>query len=253
MKYLAFAFIVFYGINIEGISQGPPPLRNKLIGPFTPAPQGTQTNFMVDPAWKSRTIEAGAVWGIYNDIKGTAFYRQEWDKGYIRLRDNRVAQNVPIAFNVYTNEIFYKADSQVLVVDASAPVAEFGILNKEDSGKATVFRRGYSAINDNTEKTFYKVAADDKMVLLVYYNKRLIERNNSLGVPERVFVDYESWYIYNALENKISPVKKNKKSLLAALPQYANDIESIIKEKNLKLKTEEDWVILFNELNKRIE
>ncbi len=133
------------------------------------------------------------------------------------------------------------------------PVAEFGISDQNDSNKITIFRCGYPAINNNTTKTFYNVVVNNKIALLKHYDKRIMEATNSIGAFEKKFIDSESWYIYNSSENKIIQIKKNKNSLLAALPQYANKVQSIIEEKSLKLKTENEWIILFNELNNQIE
>ncbi len=251
MKQLAI-IMIFSAFIVKGTGQKI--VQKQPTGPFTFAPKGIQSPYMVNPDWQARTMEAGALWGTYNSVKGNAFYNDEWDKGYILLRDNRIAQNIFIAFNIYTNEIYYIADSQVLVLDPLIPVAEFGIHDqKEDSTKTTIFRCGYPATDNNTDKTFYKVLVDNKISLLKHYNKKIIERNNQSGVPERAFIDSESWYIFNTREKKIIPIKKNKNSLLTALSQYADKIESILKKRNLKLKTENDWIMRMNELNNQIK
>ena len=216
----------------------------------------TKRNFgydLIDPDWKAQTIQAGVLWETNNGIKGTAFYNEEWYKGYILLSDNHIAKDISLRFNIYKNEIYFLLDSQVLVVSPTMPVAEFGISDQNDSNKITIFRCGYPAINNNTTKTFYNVVVNNKIALLKHYDKRIMEATNSIGAFEKKFIDSESWYIYNSSENKIIQIKKNKNSLLAALPQYANKVQSIIEEKSLKLKTENEWIILFNELNNQIE
>ncbi len=233
-------FVLFLTSQLSSKCQG-----NLQRGTFVGFPKGIQVNELVSPDWQARTIEAGALWGTYNGIKGTAFYNEGWSKGYILLSNNEIARDVSIRFNIYTNEIYFLSGSHVLVLDESIPPIEFEI---QETNKTTVFRCGYPAISNNTGKTFYKILADGKIALLKLYNKRIMEAINSVGAFERKFTDSESWYIYNTFTNKMIQIKKNKNSILEALPEYTNKIESIKQEKGLKLKNEEEWIILINEL-----
>lgn len=204
---------------------------------------------LVDPNWKAQTVIEGAVWKNFEGIKGDAFYNDDWQKGYILLYPNHYYKGISLRFNLYTNEIFFLLDSTVLVVSPNIPVVEFGISDKSDSNKVTIFRCGYPAINNNTAKTFYSVVVNNRIALLRHYDKRIIEATNSIGAFERKFIDSELWYIYDSLENKMVQIKKNKSSLLAALPEHSDKIQTIIQQKNLRLNTQEDWSILLNELN----
>lgn len=222
-------------------------------GTYVGIPKGVQIIEMVRPDWQARTIEAGASWNKFNGVNGNTFYSEEWDTGYVLLQDNRIAKNISLRFNVYTNEIYYMEDSKVLVLDPTVSVAEFGLYEQTgDTNKISVFCCGYPTTGSNTDKTFYHVLVRGRITFLKHYIKKIMERNNSIGVPERTFIDSETWYIYDASENKMIEFKKNKNALLAALPQYSNKIRAIIQEKHLKLKGETEWVMLFNELNQYI-
>jgi hypothetical protein len=248
MRYLSITLIIIFS-SVKTLCQE---IKNaKDLGPLTIGPAGISANDMA--VWQVKTIEAGALWGNYTGVKGNAFYNKEWDNGYILLRDNRIARNVTMAFNIYTNEIYFQHDGKVFVLEPSAPVAEFGINGtKEDSIKITLFRSGYPAIDNNTDKTFYEVLVNNRISLLKLYSKKIMEKINTLGVPERVFIDSELWYAYDSSQNKIIPIKKNKNAILEALPQYANKIQSIIQASSLKLKSESELIILFNKLNNDI-
>jgi hypothetical protein len=194
------------------------------------------------------------VWGQYGNIQGSAFYKEEWHKGYIILKGNRVIKNISLSYNIYENQIYYLQDSQALVLDASIPVEEFGIYDhKEDSNQITIFRCGFPSTGRNNEKTFYQIMANDKIELLKHYSKSIIESVNLASAPDKSFFDSETWFIYNAAEKNITQIKKNKNSLEDALPQYSSIIQSIIDQKNLKLKTENDLALLIAELNVRVK
>jgi len=252
MKSLSIALIIIFSASLIKTAGQEIKFKSfKDLGPLTVGPSALTDNDLA--VWQAKTVEAGAMWGNYNGVKGNAFYNEGWDKGYILLRDNRIARNVTMAFNIYTNELYFQEDGKVFVLYPSAPVAEFGINGSaEDSNKITLFRSGYPAIDDNTDKTFYEVLANNRISLLKFYNKKIMEKINTLGVPERAFINAESWYVYDSSQNKIIPIKKNKSSVLEALPQYSNKIQSIMQANSLKLKSENELIILFNELNKTI-
>ncbi|MEO6329935.1 MAG: hypothetical protein ABIO55_13435 [Ginsengibacter sp.] len=247
MKNIVFLIILSF-VVLKGAAQED---KKQNLGTFIGIPKGINLTDLAN--WKALNMDANTVWGVHNNIKGNAFYNEKWNKAYILLQDKRIEKDVFMNFNIYTNEIYYLFDSLVLVLNPAIKVSEFGINDpKSDSGNVTVFRCGYPAIDNNTTKTFYKVLANSKIELLLHYNKTIIEATDPTGVPEKKFINSESWYIYNTGENKIIPIKKNKNSLIAALPQYSKTIEAVIREKKLKLKREIDWVILLNELNKPV-
>ena len=253
MKRTTFV-LIFLAFYLSSICQPVSPIpggAGKIV--FTAA-GGTATNFIVDPDWRVTTLQAGAVWGQYGNIQGTAFYKDEWHKGYIILKGNRIIKDISLSYNIYENQIYYLKDSQALVLDASIPVEEFGIYDhKEDTNQLTVFRCAYPSVGRNNEKTFYQVIANDRIQLLRHYGKSIIESVNLASAPDKSFFDSETWFVYNASENKITQIKKNKNSLEDAIPQYSNIIQSIIQERNLKLKTENEWASLFDELNTRVK
>ena len=251
MKWTTFV-LIFLAFFFNSIGQPVSPIpggAGKIV--FTAA-GGTATNFLVDPEWRVTTLQAGAVWGQYGSIQGSAFYKEEWHKGYIILKGNRLIKDISLSYNIYENQIYYLQDSQALVLDASIPVEEFGLYDhKEDTNHLTIFRCGYPSTGRNNEKTFYQVIANDRIQLLKHYGKSIIESVNLASAPDKSFFDSETWFVYNASENKLTAIKKNKSSLEDALPQYTNLIQSIIQQNNFKLKTENEWASLFDELNKQ--
>ena len=221
----------------------------KPLGPLAQTiPTGAGLIDINDREWKYSVSETGADWESHDNVTGTLFFAEDFNTGYILLDGNRLAKDVSIRFNVYTGQVYFKKDSQVMVLDAAVPIAEFGYWNNS-LGQAIVFRCGYPDIAGNTAKTFYEVLQYGKLSLLEKHTKRIVEKRDIHGVPEKIITDAEAWFVYDAATNKIVEIKHNKNSLLEALPAYSNTIQSIIQEKNLKLKSEADWVTLFKQLN----
>jgi hypothetical protein len=206
---------------------------------------------LVDPEWQSMTKVAGAQWDAPG-VDGSLFYTDDWVDGYVVLSGNRLIKSVPLRFNVYTNELYFKKGDNVLVLDpATAPVEEFGFTQGEqEQAVKRVFRCGYPATGDYTTKTFYEALVNDKLSLLVHLEKKISDRLNAMKGPEKIVIDSESWFVYTSGSKELTAIKKNRKALEEALPAYAAKIESVTASLHLKLKTDNDWVTLFSMLNK---
>lgn len=248
MKYPVI-FFLFFLVSLNGFSQPAP--RKVDLGKLSVATGGIPySDYMVNPDWKSLAIQSGVLWGTYGGIKGNAFYADAWNKGYVLLGNNSISDSISLNFNIYTNEIYFLRDSQVLVLNVSEPLEGFGIYSEDgDSSLTAKFRCGYPSVENNTSKTFYRVLVQNKISLLKQYNRSIMERTDPTGVPEKIFTGSETYFVYNAAENKIIAINKNKNSIVTALPAYTQKIESVILEKKLKLKKEEELITLISEIN----
>jgi hypothetical protein len=206
---------------------------------------------MVNPNWKSTVQDAGVEWvnkGYL--IKGSIYYQDEMHKGYVTLDDGRSAKDVPIRYNLYSHQVSYMENGVEMELDKSAPVHEFGYTyTKDDEQKTAVFRSGYPPVAGNNNRTFYEVIADGNISLLKYVSKKFLEERTELGAMQKSIIDTDSWFVYNALDKNIVEIKRNKNSLMEALPQYAEKIKSITEKKKLRLKSDADWIILLTELS----
>jgi hypothetical protein len=222
----------------------------KGFGPLAPTIATTALTEINGREWDYSVSETGASWEKEDNVVGTLFFTEDYNSGYILLDGNRLAKNVSIRFNVYTSQVYFKKDNQVKVLGATVPIAEFGYWDSSQ-GKASVFRRGYPDIANFTGKTFYEVVEYGKLTLLEQHDKRIVEKRDIHGVPEKIVTDAETWFVYDTPGNKMVEIKHNKNSLLESLPSYSNAIQSIIQDKKLKLKSDEDWSTLFKELNSK--
>ena len=200
----------------------------------------------LDKEWKLTVVSTGGSFEAGNTFSGSPFFNDEWEKGYVRLTDNRIAPDLSLKFNAYTGQIYLQRDNQALVIDKTIPVAEFGLT---EDGKVRVFRKGFPPVGDYSINTYYEVMAEGKLTLLRLHAKRIVEKRDLNHVPVQEMTNAEFWYVSDAGKGRIAEVKHNKNALLEALPAQADAIKAIILEKKLKMKSDEDWVTLFNELN----
>ena len=227
-------------------------LASLLLLFFTASSQYEKIGTMVDPAWVSRVKESGDALSSGDGylIKGTIFFHDDMHKGFITLQDGRSAKDVMIRYNLYNHEINYIEDKIEMILDASAPVHEFGYnYTVDDDTKAVLFRAGFPALGKNNSKTFYQVIVDKDIALLKFTSKKILEERTTLGALQKVIIDTDSWYIYSTTDKTIAEIKRNKSSLMEALPQYAARINTIVDTKKLRLKSDGDWYVLLSELS----
>ena len=210
----------------------------------------SQMSSMVDPYWKSSTSEAGLYWEkMEGVVSGTLFYSDEWQNGYVLLSNGKAVRDLPLRYNIYSGEIFFKIDSQVRVIDPALPVKEFGFNAPSDhTEKMIIFRNGYPSIGSNTPATFYQAVVTGSWSVLKHTTKRISNKTDLTRGQVKVVNDSESWYLYDSSANKIVVTRPTKKGLLEAMPQYADRIQHIVKQENLSFRTDSDWVILFQEM-----
>ena len=124
-----------------------------------------------------------------------------------------------------------------------------GLIVGQDTATAH-YRCAYPAVNANTPETFYEVVVDANIQLLWCRAKSTQLYKDASAPEQRRNTEKEQWYVYLPEgEGKMVKIKKDKNSVMAALPQYADRIETIIKDKGLRLKEPEDFIRLFALLN----
>lgn len=112
-----------------------------------------------------------------------------------------------------------------------------------------LFRNDYPAIERNSVNTFYEVLVDGQFQLLKCRAKSVYLHKDTEAAEEERVPSKELLYIYTP-NKKILLIKKNKSQIISQLPDYAANIENIVRTKRLKLKNEAALKELVVELNR---
>jgi hypothetical protein len=171
-------------------------------------------------------------------INGNPFFIDEWLPGVITLRSGQKADKYHLKLDVYSNELLFQYEGNALVV--VNPVKEFVL--KTNFGRSYLFRAGFLPVERNTENTFYQVLTDGPVTLLKLTRKIITERqeyNQAAVIKE--FEASESYYIANA-DGGIEKIRKDKKSLLAAINDADGSFAKWLEKKGLRCKSEEELV-----------
>lgn len=181
------------------------------------------------------------------NVDGSPFFDTEYRSATIRVKSGFDTAGVMVKYNVYGNEIVFLQDDIELVLDSMDMVSYFKIEN--GNRVQVVLKTGFPNIDGLNGNTIYRVLASGPKVQLLKHYSRKLEDVKTMGEYNRKeFVTKEQLYIYSPVTGMKKV--KDKKALQDALPEFAQQIEAIAVEKNLKFKKDTDFAMIIEELNK---
>ncbi len=184
-------------------------------------------------------------------MEGSPMLNNNWGKGLVKFKNGNWVSDVELQFNVRENELYFRKNEQSFsFVDT---VKEFILAYEEEKvSHSVLYRSGYPSIGKNQSLQFFEVVQDGSLLQLLKLTTKVLVENNSYGRgKEKEYKDSFQWYVFNVKNREITRIKKDKASLLQALPDYAERIEQLTKENGYKLRTEEEIAELINLLNRQ--
>lgn len=176
----------------------------------------------------------------YNTIsmQGSPYLHPDWAEGSVALSNGTIYQGINMMYDQVKDVIVFKTkDNQVK--ELIEPVQEFSISYIQNNEKVSkTFRKGYSGESVSPD-AFLEVLADGKTALVKRTSKNIFDRKNySSATIDREVQESEDYYVANG--NKLVKVKKTKSSLLSALPEKADYLQTYIKSNALNLRNDSD-------------
>jgi hypothetical protein len=190
--------------------------------------------------------DAAAIGGEKSsELFGNPYLIREWSEGAVKFSSGRVVNQFKLRFDCVRNQLILQFQGSTFA--AESKVKEFvlytGSGKKKDS---LVFRKGYPAVNNATDNTYYHVLVDEKVQLLRLVSKNIVEekelissnRNGARGRLE----DDEKYYLLK--DGSMIFLSAEKDDLLKALPEKADALSAFISEKRLRFKSHQDYTLL---------
>lgn len=184
----------------------------------------------------------------YEDVTGTPYLVDTWLPGTVKFANGvSYKNNLFLKYNIKDDELYFegKNNEPLLFIDS---VTEFAITNPP--GVIHHYRNGYKAIGGYSDKSFFEVLADGSVQLLKKTNKTILEsKAYNSPTTERSFVEVSQYYLVRF--GTFTPVKRDKKSILAALNDKQPALEKYIKDNGLNVKNDDDLsklIIYYNSL-----
>jgi len=179
----------------------------------------------------------------YKEIAGSPYLEKEMYQGDLILKNDKRIKNVMIRYNAYEDAVLYRIDAnQMTMIDP--PLINGFEYQKKDKIIA------YISISFLEGKPhFYEVIYMDRTTLVVQHRIKLKEKTNNAGsygandMQGSAFKQSDSYFLMNWTGNFLE-VKLSKKSLLPALGSHQEELQTFIKNNQLKLKDYNDLVRL---------
>lgn len=173
--------------------------------------------------------------GTYTEYENQPYISSEWTKGALLAADGKWYAVQKLNFNAYNDRPEYQELEKTF-----QPRFEVKAFVIGDTASGIKYRKGFAAIDQQTPKSFYEVLVDRQVKLLKYTKASLLDVTSFNSATKQKKFDFNTMYYLVKPDQSIVRMKKDKKSILEALPDQAGRIEEIAKDRKLKMKNWEE-------------
>ena len=175
------------------------------------------------------------------DVIGSPFANDEFLKGNVILNNDDEYENVPLKYNTYNDELYFKNVKDEMLLSFVIPVKWFKLAGQ-------TYLNGFPEIDNFTRNSFYGLLAGNKIKLLFKSYKTILEsRPYNSPHAEKRFESNKAYFILK--EGKMYRFKPSRKDLLDLFASSGPKIEEYIKKEKVNFKNDEDLVKLFDFIN----
>ena len=187
--------------------------------------------------------------GGHSFLSGSPMLNENWGTGAVVFTNGKQVTNLPLQFNVQSNQLYFKKDSAVY--GFADKVAAFKMIYDDGGNKREVyFKSGYPNNRGEAIPFLYHVINDGPNV---HFLKRLesnIDQHYVYGsAAKENYVITEELYIFNVKKNILFKISRNKKSVEKALPDYKQEVEKFAADNKVEFKNEKEISELVTNLN----
>jgi len=176
----------------------------------------------------------------YSEIQGSPFLSEEFLKGTVITTNGLVITNVPLKFNLHTQEFVSKSkmDTDILLDER-----QYSEIILPYDGREISFKR----VNSEKPSVFYEVLFENAEVTVYkeYYATIKEATSNGISSTSKKFSQRERFFVMqeNGLAEK---TRLKKKTLLALLPSdMAREMEHYANVNDIDFRSEADFIRLF--------
>lgn len=176
----------------------------------------------------------------YKDIEGSAYLYEEYVLGTLITTDGHTIAEVPLKWNIYTQEIVVKSHSGD---DILLDEYQYQTIFYPYEGREIELRR----CNNQRPNVFYEIIFEEEKLLLFKEHYATIQEGHNQGLSKsaKKFSPRSRYYVIQG-NGDAERTKLKRKSLFSMFPPAtAQALESFAKQNNLKLNNEADFVALF--------
>jgi hypothetical protein len=191
---------------------------------------------------------------VVTDISGASgnpFLLKDWSDGVVVFSSGRVVKQFKLRFDCVRNRLMLQFEGTSFA--AESQVKAFTIYTKSGKNKDSLcFRKGFPAVDGQTEETFYQVLLDKKATLLCLFSKTvLVDKQVVQQGNNRRLEDKESYYLLQ--DGKMTLLPKNKNELAELLPAHADTMKQFVGQQSFRMDKPEDYVKIIGRYNELLQ
>jgi hypothetical protein len=173
----------------------------------------------------------------YTDIEGTAFWKEDWQKGYMYTRAGNIILLEKAKMNLYSGELHYiSAAGTELVVETSA-VSKVVLMQKKDSTKIDAVFAVLANYVDSKPVAFFRVF-NTGIYQLVLLEQKKVKTTAYDPLQSKSNSSFYSNYNYALYNNGvILPLKKLDRNTILPIIKSHQEDEDWLNNKHNKMKT----------------
>ena len=182
-----------------------------------------------------------------DEISGSAFWKDDWNKAYIFLTSGKIVKLNQVKLNFQTNEIYFLDSNHAVKAAGEQAINKVIFIDKNDSVKTlAIFQKlhydGY---------TFFQVfnAGDYQLLKATDVNITKRDYNTLLGKDEYAYNAKPVYYLLGS--GKISKIDIFNKEHLGYIIYFNLQDNNWLAQNKNKLKGESDWISFLNYYNSK--
>jgi len=194
----------------------------------------------------------------YGGMRGTPFLVAGWRKGEVHLDHNQVVRNVSLKYDLYRHGLLALQPSGDSIIVGLDRVQEFVIHDVHVTNTGSLaedrrFRRYADAPEAKLSREHFEVLSEGGRATLLKLMRKELQRANRESAygssqVQDVMLDKAEYFVRNA-DGHIRPLKLNRKALLAALPEYVEQVQEAITKYGQPVQKEADVISVVAILN----
>lgn len=182
-----------------------------------------------------------------NEINGSAFWKNDWNKAYVFLPSGSIVKLNQAKLNLKNNQLYFFDSNHVLKAANESAISKIIFIDKKDSLKTLgVFQKllydGY---------TYFQVLNAGDCQLLKAIKIDVIKRdyNPILNKDEYKYESKPVYYLFYS--DKLSQIDVLNKENLVSVIKVSEENNNWLAQNKNKLKGETDWVSFLNYYNSK--
>lgn len=184
-------------------------------------------------------------YSYYLFYDGSPFYSDGWTTGSIKILSGETYDNLKIYYDTYKDDIIYynKPIKRWILIDRE--IIDEVLIKIPNTQQELKLVHTYSVDTTANDK-FYFVLNEGRVSL---YLKTVKLMSKYTGKPKKGEF-YDKSKCYFVLNNTFYQVPRHKRKLLTYFPKHATELKRFINKNGYSLKTHDDLINIFEEINR---